>query len=110
MWNDFLSKQKHFVLVICGSATSWITQRILNDKGGLHNRVSEIIHLKPFTLYETKMFLQSNHLDLTDLQIAKMYMTFGGIPYYLEQIRKGESFATAIERICFSDTGALKNE
>ncbi len=110
LWNDFLSKEKHFILVICGSATSWITQKIINDKGGLHNRVSEIIHLKPFSLSETKLFLKSHQLRLTNLQIAKIYMTFGGIPFYLEQIKKGESFAVAIERICFSETGILRNE
>jgi AAA+ ATPase superfamily predicted ATPase len=110
LWNDYLSKEKHFVLVICGSATSWISQKIINDKGGLHNRVSEIIHLKPFTLHETKQFLESQKLRFTDHQIAKIYMTLGGIPFYLEQIKKGESFSAAIERMCFSTSGILKNE
>ena len=110
LWNDYLSKEKHFILVICGSATSWISQKILNDKGGLHNRVSEIIHLKPFRLYETRLFLESQKLRFTDQQIAKIYMALGGIPFYLEQIKKGESFAVAIERICFSTSGILKNE
>lgn len=109
-WNDYLSKEKHFLLVVCGSATSWITQKILNDKGGLHNRVTEIIHLQPFTLSETKAFLDAKYLKLTNQQIAKIYMTLGGIPFYLENLRKGESFATAIERICFSPQGILKNE
>ena len=88
LWNDYLSKEKHFILVICGSATSWISQKILNDTGGLHNRVSEIIHLKPFTLHETKLFLESQKLRFTDQQIAKIYMALGGIPFYLEQIKK----------------------
>ena len=110
LWNDYLSKEKHFILVICGSATSWITQKVLNDRGGLHNRVTEILHLHPFTLQETELFLRSNQLQFTHNQIVKFYMALGGIPYYLEQIKKGESFSTAIERICFSDTGILKNE
>jgi len=110
LWNDYLSKEKHFILVVCGSATSWISQKIINDKGGLHNRVSEIIHLKPFTLYETRLFLASLKINLTDPQIAKIYMALGGIPFYLEQIKKGENFSAAIERICFSTTGILKNE
>lgn len=109
-WNDYLSKEKHFVLVICGSATSWITQKIINDKGGLHNRVTEIIHLKPFTLAETAEFLESKYLRLTPQEVTKVYMALGGIPFYLENLRKGESFATAIERICFSPQGILRNE
>lgn len=109
-WNDYLSKEKHFLLVICGSATSWISQKIINDRGGLHNRVTEIIHLHPFTLAETKAFFDSKHIRLTLQEIAKIYMTLGGIPFYLENIRKGESFASAIERICFSPNGLLRNE
>ena len=110
LWNDYLSKQSHFLLVICGSATSWITQKIINDPGGLHNRVTEIIHLYPFTLLETKAFLSSKGLQLTNQVIAKIYMALGGIPFYLETIKRGESFSSAIERICFAPTGLLKNE
>ncbi len=110
LWNDYLSKEKHFILVICGSATSWITKKIINDPGGLHNRVTEIIHLHPFTIAETNAFLKSKGLRLTIQETAKVYMTLGGIPFYLENLKKGESFAVAIERICFSPTGILRNE
>lgn len=109
-WNDYLSKETHFILVICGSATSWISKKIINDPGGLHNRVTEIIHLFPFTLSETNAFLKSKGLRYAYQEIAKIYMTLGGIPFYLESLRKGESFAAAIERICFSPTGILRNE
>ncbi len=110
LWNDYLSLEKHFILVVCGSATSWITQKIINDKGGFHNRVTLSLHLKPFTLAETKLFLESKKIDFTSTGIATIYMAFGGLPYYLEQIKRGESPTTAIERLCFSETGILKNE
>ncbi len=110
LWNDYLSKEKHFVLVICGSATSWINKKIINDKGGFHNRLTHNIKLKPFTLAETKSFLRSKKIKLTDNAIAELYMAIGGIPYYLENIRKGESPTTAINRMCFSDTGILRYE
>ena len=110
LWNDYLSKEKHFILVICGSATSWIARHILNDKGGLHNRVTETIYLPPFTLAETAAFLKSKSIGLSDQELAKVYMALGGIPYYLEKIQRGESFAAAIERLCFSTHGPLKNE
>ena len=109
-WNDYLSKQPHFILVICGSATSWITKKIINDPGGLHNRVTEIIHLYPFSISETYAFLKSKGLRYSFQETAKIYMTLGGIPFYLENLRKGESFAVAIERTCFSPTGLLRNE
>lgn len=110
LWNDYLSIEKHFILVVCGSATSWITQKIINDKGGFHNRVNLPIHLKPFTLSETKQFLLSKNINYTPTGIAEIYMALGGLPYYLEQIKKGESPAKAIERICFEANGILKNE
>jgi uncharacterized protein len=110
LWNDYLSKENHFVLVVCGSATSWIIQKVVNDKGGLHNRITHSIALKPFTLSETKAFLVDKKIQLTNNAIVMLYMTFGGIPFYLEKIKRGESPAVAIERICFSETATLKNE
>ena len=110
LWNDYISKQKHFTLVICGSATSWITKKIINDKGGFHNRLTHIITLKPFTLKETKEFLLSKKIKLTDHAIAELYMVMGGIPYYLENIKKSESPTVAIDRMCFSETGILRYE
>ncbi|MCC6701611.1 MAG: AAA family ATPase [Fluviicola sp.] len=110
LWNDYLSVEKHFILVVCGSATSWITQKIINDKGGFHNRVNLPIHLKPFTLAETKQFLATKNINYTPTGIAEIYMALGGLPYYLEQLKKGESPAKAIERICFEANGILKNE
>jgi hypothetical protein len=110
LWNDYLAKEPHFILVICGSATSWISHKIINDPGGLHNRVTENIHLYPFTFSETVAFLKSRGLQFTLQDVAKIYMTLGGIPFYLENLRRGESFAVAIERICFAPTGILYNE
>lgn len=110
LWNDFLSKESHFILVICGSSTSWISKKIINDRGGLHNRVTHTISLKPFTLAETKAFLLQKKIMLTDSAIAELYMTMGGIPYYLENIKRGESPTKTIERMCFAENGILKNE
>lgn len=110
LWNDYLSKENHFILVVCGSSTSWINQKIVNDKGGFHNRLTHRIHLEPFTLAETKRFLLSKKINLTDTAITELYMTMGGIPFYLEHIKRGESVAACIERLCFKTGGILKNE
>ena len=110
LWNDYLSKENHFVLVVCGSASSWLTKNIVNDTGGLHNRLSDIIHLMPFNLAETSEYLHSLNIKLSQQEISKVYMTFGGVPFYLQQIDRGEGSASAIERICFKNDGALKNE
>jgi hypothetical protein len=109
-WNDYLSKEPHFILVICGSATSWVIKKVVNDPGGLHNRITENIHLYPFTLAETQAFLIEKGLQFSIQDLARVYMTLGGIPFYLENLRKGESYPASIERICFSPTGILHNE
>jgi len=109
-WNDYLSKESQFVLVVCGSSTSWITRKIVNDKGGFHNRLTHRINLKPFTLSETNQFLRSKSIKLSDASLAELYMAMGGIPFYLNHIRKGESPTVCIERMCFSDDGILRHE
>lgn len=110
LWNDYLSKEKHFILVVCGSATSWIAKKIVNDKGGFHNRLTERIQLKPFTLSETKAFFKSKGIKLTNQAISELYMVMGGIPYYLEQVQPGHSVSQTITKLCFEEDGFLKNE
>ncbi len=110
LWNDYLSKQSHFILIICGSASSWLVKNITNDKGGLHNRITTTIHLQPFTLSETKAFLEAKGIIKPLQEIAKLYMILGGIPFYLDDIQAHESNDQTIERMCFSDNGKLKNE
>ncbi len=110
LWNDYISKENNFILVICGSATSWISKKILADKGGFHNRISHHIHLTPFTLAESKAFVESKKIRLTDTDIAELYMCMGGIPYYLDLVVNGESATQAIDRLCFAEGGLLKTE
>ncbi len=109
-WNDYLSKSTQFILVICGSASSWLIKNVTNDKGGLHNRLTDIIHVHPFTLKEVSAYFKSKSIKLTNLEITKLYMALGGIPYYLSEVKKGDNATTALDRICFSANGKLRNE
>jgi uncharacterized protein len=109
-WNDYLSKQHNFILIICGSASSWLINNVTNDKGGLHNRLTDIIRVAPFTLTEVAEFFAFKNIKLTNIEIAKLYMTLGGIPYYLAEVRKSDTATTAISRICFSEEGKLRTE
>jgi hypothetical protein len=108
-WNSWASKQ-NLVLVICGSAASWMIQKVIHDKGGLYNRVTKRLQLYPFTLYETEMYLQKRGLNLNRYQITELYLAMGGIPHYLKEIQKGESVAQNIDRICFELNGSLYDE
>lgn len=108
-WNSYASKA-NIVVVICGSATAWMIQKIINDKGGLHNRVTRRIHLQAFTLAETEAyFLQKNKL-FDRYQLLLLYMSMGGVPHYLEQVEGGKSAVQNIENICFKADGLLRNE
>lgn len=108
-WNSWAVK-KNVVVAICGSAASWMIQNIVNNKGGLHNRITRRIYLLPFNLYETDAFLRSKNIIFTPSQIAQIYMAIGGIPHYLKEIDGGKSAVQNIEQICFSNTGILSDE
>lgn len=109
-WNQYWSKAKRIKLIICGSSASWIINKIIRNKGGLHNRVTHEIHLEPFNLFETKNYLIHQGIKLNDSQILELYMTIGGIPYYLRRIKKGLSAKQNIELLAFTRSGFLLEE
>jgi AAA+ ATPase superfamily predicted ATPase len=109
-WNTYASSKKEIFLVVCGSATSWLTKKILKNKGGLHGRVTRQIHLQPFTLKETETFLKAKQIKFTRLQILECYMIFGGIPYYLEQLEKQFSLDQNVDNLFFRKGGILRDE
>ncbi len=109
-WNRYWSSQKNIKLIICGSAASWIIKNILNHKGGLHNRVTRRMLLNPFTLQETKAYLKNRGITYDNYQTVQLYMCIGGIPYYLDMLRKGLSSAQNINQLCFQREGSLFDE
>ncbi len=108
-WNSWGVKNR-IVLVICGSAASWMINKVVNNRGGLHNRITRQIHLKPFTLKETEDYLIARNLNFDRYQIVQLYMALGGIPHYLKEIRRGKSAVQNINEICFSPTSSLQDE
>lgn len=108
-WNSWASEQ-NICVVICGSAASWMIANVVHDKGGLHNRITRRVHLMPFTLAETEIYLQSRQVRLERYQILLIYMALGGIPHYLKEVEGGKTAAQNIDFICFSPNGILKDE
>jgi len=104
-WNRYWVFNDRIKLVICGSATSWIIENIINNKGGLHNRVTRTIHLKPFSLSETASFLEANKIHLNHHQILDLYIVLGGVPLYWSFIRKRLSANQSIDALCFQNDG-----
>jgi hypothetical protein len=109
-WNSWASRRRDVLLVVCGSAASWMVQHLVEAKGGLHNRVTRKIRLLPFTLAETRAFLQSRGVALTDYQIIELFMALGGVPHYLKMAEPGLSVAQIIDRTCFQPQGELRTE
>lgn len=109
-WNSWATKQTNLVVVICGSAASWMIRNVVRNKEGLHNRLTRRIRLMPFNLWETEQFLQSQRIHLKRYQILQLYMMTGGIPHYLKELRRGESIEQMIDRLFFTTDGLLREE
>lgn len=109
-WNQYWSKDNRIKLIICGSSASWILDKVINNKGGLHNRITASILLEPFKLKEAKEFLESQGLNLNNEQLVELYMVTGGIPYYLSKFKRNLSVAQNIEQIAFRKNGFLLGE
>lgn len=109
-WNQWASQQPNLIVAICGSAASWMIKKVVNSKGGLHNRLTRKIRLLPFTLYETEQYLKSNNIHIDRYQILTIFMAMGGVPHYLKELKKGESATQAIDRLFFTKDGLLSTE
>jgi uncharacterized protein len=109
-WNMYATQRTDLVVVICGSAASWIIAKVINNKGGLHNRVTSRMRLMPFNLQETEYYLKQRNINLDRYQLQQLYMIMGGVPLYLNAVRRGKSAAQTIDDTCFSKDGILSNE
>lgn len=108
-WNSWAVRE-NIVVVICGSAASWMVQKVVNHTGGLHNRITRRIYLEPFTLHETENYFRSRNIGLNRYHIVQIYMAMGGIPHYLKEVETGDSAVQNINDICFSKAGLLRDE
>lgn len=109
-WNRYWSHDSRLKLIVCGSSASWIIEKIINNKGGLYNRVTRTIHLDPFSLSETEIFLSTFGIKLKHKQLLDLYMIFGGIPHYLALVQKGYTAAQCVDDLCFKKGGTLISE
>lgn len=109
-WNGWASGQHQVMMVVCGSAASWIMDNMINSSGGLYDRVDTEIALAPFTLCETEQMLELKGVELSRYDIMEIYMAIGGIPYYLNQLKPGLSASEQIDNLFFAKSAKLSNE
>ncbi len=110
LWNRYLSSMENVILIICGSAASWMINKVINSRGGLHGRVTQEIPLFPFDLKETHEFLRNKRIEFDPHQIVELYFATGGVAKYLTYIERGLSAAQNINRLCFTRNGPLVRE
>ena len=108
-WNSW-AVDRDVVVVICGSAASWMVRKVVRDRGGLHNRITHRIRLEPFTLGEVRAFAEARGLVDDPYQLVQLYMALGGVPFYLNQVQPGESAQQAIDRLLFAAAAPLEGE
>ena len=109
-WNNWASLQDNVILIICGSATSWMITNVIDNKGGLHDRLTEEMPLHPFTLREVEEYLNEHQFVWNRQMALQAYMVFGGIPYYLSLLDNSESFVQNIDRLFFSRDTKMRRE
>ncbi|MBQ6155179.1 MAG: ATP-binding protein [Bacteroidales bacterium] len=109
-WNTWAALRKDVILIVCGSATSWMIENIVNDHGGLHDRTTHTIYLRQFTLAETESYLKTKKIHWPRQMIVETYMMLGGVPYYLSLLNPQESLAQNIDRLYFHKNSELGQE
>lgn len=109
-WNGWGAGKQNLMLIVCGSATSWISDKLLNNRGGLFDRTTDEIKLYPFTLHECEEYFDSENIVLSRYDQLQCYMAIGGIPYYLSLFKKGLSLAQNIDQLFFARDAKLKYE
>ena len=109
-WNTWASARTDILLIVCGSAASWLVTNIVRNHGGLHNRLTYKMKLNPFNLHDCKEYLLHKGMNWDNRNIAECYMILGGIPYYLDMLSKNLSLAQNIDRLFFTESALLEDE
>lgn len=109
-WNDYFSRISNAILVVCGSAASWMIEKIVQNKGGLHNRLTSQIRLEPFSLKNAEVYLNGKNILLSRKHLTELYMSIGGVAKYLSYVEKGMSAPQIIQEICFKKDSPLIKE
>lgn len=109
-WNSWGAGKHNLLLIVCGSATTWMLDNLINNKGGLYGRITSEMHIHPFTLCETEQYFNYRGITMDRYDIAQTYMITGGVAYYLSYFQKGKSLVQNVDDLFFSENGFLQTE
>lgn len=109
-WNAWAAQRNDILFIACGSATSWMVNKLIKNPGGLHNRITEQIYLRPFRLGECEEYLHNNGCLWDKYTILQCYMAMGGVPYYMSLLNPEQSLAQNIDCLFFKKNAPMREE
>ena len=109
-WNSEWSQIGNLKVIVCGSAASWMLEKLIFAKGGLHNRLTDTMHLRSLSLGESQYYLKMKGVRLSSMQLLELYMVIGGVPFYLDLVKKGQSSSQIVNELCFQPNKLLFSE
>ncbi len=109
-WNDYCENRNDLIIILCGSATSYMLNKLTNNTKTLNNRANTKLHLQQFDLKDSAKFILESGLKYSNKAIVELYMCFGGVAYYLENLEKNKHPHENIHQLCFNNNGLLKDE
>jgi len=109
-WNSYAARNPDILLIVCGSAASWMINNTIDNYGGLYNRITESMIIKPFNLGTYEEYLSAKGISFSRQQLAEAYMILGGIPYYADLMDKSYGLNQNIDLLFFAENAKLSNE
>jgi hypothetical protein len=109
-WNGWAARRRDIMFVASGSSTSWMMDKLIENQGGLHGRITNNIYVRPFTLHEVEQYMQSRGANWDRYQLLQTYMIIGGIPFYYSLLNVKESLVQNVDRLFFRKNGELRTE
>lgn len=109
-WNSWAARRRDILFVASGSSTSWMMDKLVENQGGLHGRITNNIYVRPFTLHEVELYMKSRGAAWDRYQLLQTYMVIGGIPFYYSLLNVKESLVQNIDRLFFRKNGELRTE
>lgn len=92
LWDEIL-KDENVMIVLCGSAMSFIEKEILAEKNPLYGRATGILKMKEMSFYDAiQFFPRYSHIEK-----IVAYSILGGVPHYLKQFDNNHSLEENIK-------------
>ena len=109
-WDNWAERHDNLVFIACGSVTSWMVEKVFHNQGGLFQRCTCRLDMRPLRLYEVEELMVSWGISWPRQEIARGYMVLGGIPQYWGFLDKSMSLSQNIDELFFTENGLMRSE